>query len=117
MALIKRMMARSGVEISYWKITDWRTNQDARAMDIVLTPYISSQSRKDGFEPLRDEVRRVRATDWLDKDYNLLRSDYTDYFSPAALEKAAAEGKTIYNVMYEYVKEKAPEFSLAEDSL
>jgi hypothetical protein len=35
-------MAHSGIKISYWKITDWRVNQDARAMDIVLTPYISS---------------------------------------------------------------------------
>lgn len=116
MALIKSIMSRSGIEISYWKITDWRVNQDARAMDIILTPYISSQSRQEGFEPLRDEVRRVRANDWFDRDMILVRSDYTDYFSPAALKNAAAEGKTIYNLMYEYVKTHAPEFELAEDN-
>jgi hypothetical protein len=44
------------------------------------------------------------------------RSDYTDYFSPEALERAVKEGKTIYNVMYEYVKTHASEFELAEDS-
>lgn len=116
MALIKTIMAHSGIEISYWKITDWRVNQDARAMDIVLTPYISSQSRSDGYEPLRDEVRRIRATDHMDRNGNYIRTDYTDYFSPAALKNAAAEGKTIYNLMYEYVKTHAPEFELAEDN-
>jgi hypothetical protein len=53
----------------------------------------------------------------MDRNGNYIRTDYTDYFSPAALEKAAAEGKTIYNLMYEYVQTHAPEFELAENSL
>jgi hypothetical protein len=53
----------------------------------------------------------------MDRNGNYIRTDYTDYFSPAALEKAAAEGKTIYNLMYEYVQTHASEFELAENSL
>ena len=116
MALIKEIESRSGVKVSYWKITDWRINQSGHSVDIVLTPYISNEARLNGYEPLRDEVRKVRAIDYIGHDGQLVHSNYTDYFSPSALEKAAKEGKTIYNIMYEYVKTHAPEFELAEDS-
>ena len=117
MGLIKNITAKSGIVISYWKITDWKINQQAKAIDIVLTPYISNDKKLEGYDPLRDEVRKVRAMDHKNPEGIFNNSDYTDYFSPEALERAAKQGKTIYNVMYEYVKEKAPEFQLAEDSL
>lgn len=117
MGLIKEIEARSGITVSYWKITDWKISQSAEAIDIILTPYISNQIRKSGYDPVRDEIRKVRASNYYKGDGSLMnRTDYTDYFSPAALERAAKEGKTIYNVMYEYVKTHAPEFELAEDS-
>lgn len=117
MALIQEILTRSGIAVSYWKITDWKINQDAKAIDIILTPYVSNEMRKEGYDPVRDEVKKVRASDYyVDETSKFNRSDYTDYFSPAALEKAAKEGKTIYNVMYEYVKTHAPEFELAADS-
>ena len=117
MGLIKEIEARAGFVISYWKITDWKINQSAAAIDIILTPYVSNERKQEGYEPVRDEVRKVRASDYNKGDgYPHNRTDYTDYFSPLALEKAAKEGKTIYNVMYEYVKTHAPEFELAEDS-
>jgi hypothetical protein len=115
--LIKEIESGSGIIVSYWKITDWKINQTARAIDIILTPYISNEKRKEGYDPVRDEIRKVRASDYFKVEgYSYNRSDYTDYFSPAALERAAKEGKTIYNVMYEYIKTHAPEFELAEDS-
>ena len=118
MGLIKEIEAKSGIIISYWKITDWKISQASSSIDIILTPYVSNTARIDGYEPVRDEVRKVRASDYLPgKNHPLSRSQYTDYFSPEALEKAAKEGKTIYNIMYEYVKTYAPEFELAEDSL
>lgn len=117
MGLIKTISSKSGFNVSYWKITDWKINQTAKAIDIILTPYISNETRINGYEPVRDEVRKVRASDFYHGEgSNLNRNNYTDYFSPAALERAAKEGKTIYNVMYEYVKTHAPEFELAEDS-
>lgn len=117
MGLIKTIEAKAGFEISYWKITDWKINQNAKAVDIILTPYLSSQSRIMGYEPIRDEIRKIRVSDYyIQKDHPLNRFNYTDYFSPEALEKAAKEGKSIYNVMYEYVKIYAPEFNLAMDS-
>lgn len=117
MGLIKEIEARSGVTISYWKITDWKISQASAAADIILTPYISNEARLEGYEPMRDEVRKVRASDYYGGEgHPHNRTQYTDYFSPSALEKAAKEGKTIYNVMYEYVKTHAPEFDLAEDS-
>ena len=117
MGLYQQIMTRSGFIVSYWKITDWKINQNAQVAEIILTPYISNQTRQEGYDPVRDEVRKVRASDYHVQGGSLVdRSDYTDYFSPAALERAAKEGKTIYNVMYEYVKTHAPEFELAEDS-
>ena len=117
MGLIKEIETRSGIVVSYWKITDWKIHLTAKAIDIILTPYISNQSRKDGYDPVRDEIRKVRASDFYKMDNHPdNRTNYTDYFSPEALEQAAKEGKTIYNIMYEYVKTHAPEFELAEDS-
>lgn len=118
MGLVQQITTKSGFEISYWKITDWKISQAAKAADIILTPYISNKARLEGFEPVRDEVRKIRASDYyMGPQVPVNRTDYTDYFSPEALERAAKEGKTIYNVMYEYIKTHAPEFALAEDSL
>ena len=117
MALIKEIKTRSGIIVAYWKITDWKINQSAKSMDITLTPYVSSKTRADGYDPVRDEVRKIRATDYITKnDIGMSRTDYTDYFSPEALEKNAKDGKTVYHVMYDYIKEKQPEFISAVDS-
>lgn len=117
MGLIQPITTRLGITVSYWKISDWKINQSAKAIDIILMPYVSNELRQEGYDPVRDEIRKVRASDYFIHEGNSLnRTDYTDYFSPEALERAAKEGKTIYNVMYEYVKTHAPEFELAEDS-
>lgn len=116
MALKKELNTRSGFSVSYWKITDWKINQTAKSMDITLTPYISSQTRQDGYDPVRDEVLKVRATDYYVKEGSSInRTNYTDYFSPTALENAAKEGRSIYQVMYDYIKEHQKEFVDAED--
>ena len=116
MALKKEIKTRSGFSVSYWKITDWKINQTAKSMDITLTPYISSQTRQDGYDPVRDEVLKVRATDYYVKEGSLTnRTNYPDYFSPTALENAAKEGRSIYQVMYDYIKEHQKEFVDAED--
>lgn len=114
MALIKTIQTRSGITVSYWKITDWKINQSTKSADIVLTPYVSNEARKEGFEPLRDELRKIRAVDYAGK--HTIINDYTNWFSPEALEEAASKGKTIYNVMYDYVKFKDPEFQTAGDA-
>ena len=104
--------------VSYWKITDWKINQSAKSVDIILTPYISSQTRTGGYDPVRDEVRKIRATDYFVKDGSPVnRSDYTDYFSPNALENSAKDGKSIYHIMYNYIKECHQEFADAIDDL
>lgn len=115
MGLIKTIETGAGFSVSYWKITDWKISLSARAIDIILTPYISNEKREQGYEPVRDEIRKVRASDFQNRYGSYDRTDYTDYFSPEALERATKEGKTIYNVMYEYVKTHAPEFNLAID--
>lgn len=109
MALIHEIITKSGMTVSYWKITDWKINQNAKSVDITLTPYINTNLREAGYEPVRDEVRKIRATDYL------TRTDYTDYFSPTALEKQAKEGKSIYQIMYDYIKTHNKEFKGAKD--
>jgi hypothetical protein len=89
MGLNKEMIGKSGAIISYWKITDWRINQASKTADIMLTPYISNIAREEGYEPLRDEARRIRASDYILTTGEKIRTDYSDFFSPSALEKAA----------------------------
>lgn len=116
MGLIKKQETRAGFTVAYWKITDWKISLAAKSMDITLTPYISNELRKEGYDAVRDEVRKIRATDYfVAEGHKSNRTDYTDWFSPEALEAAAAQGKTVYNVMYDYIKEKHPEFAGALD--
>lgn len=116
MALYKEIKTKSGVPVSYWKITDWKINQNAKSVDMILTPYLNQNTRENGYEPLRDEVRKIRATDYFISEGNSMnRTDYTDYFSPTALEKAASDGKSIYQVMYDYIKLKNKDFTESED--
>lgn len=117
MAIIKSIETSSGISVSYWKITDWKINQYSKVMDITLTPYVSKEVREEGYEPVRDGTRKLRAADYfVAEGSSVNRTDYTDYFSPSALEKSAKEGKSIYNVMYEYIKEKYPEFADSIDN-
>ena len=109
MALIHEITTRSGMIVNYWKITDWKINQNAKSVDITLTPYVNTDLRNAGYEPVRDEIRKIRATDYLK------RTDYTDYFSPIALDKQAKEGKSIYHIMYDYIKSHNKEFKGAKD--
>lgn len=109
MALIHEITTRSGMIVDYWKITDWKINQNAKSADITLTPYVNTDLRDAGYEPVRDEIRKIRATDYL------TRTDYTDYFSPTALEKQAKEGKSIYHIMYDYIKSHSKDFKGAKD--
>lgn len=116
MALIKEMKTRSGIVVDYWKITDWKINQSSKSVDIILTPYVSSQTRQNGYDPVRDEVRKIRATDYGKEDSSLKRTDYTNYFSPSALDRYAEEGKSIYQVMYDYIKVHDSDFADAKDA-
>jgi hypothetical protein len=117
MALLKEITTGIGVTVAYWKITDWKINQASKAVDIILTPYLSEQARVNGYEPMRDAVIKIRATDYFFKENSPVnRTEYTDYFSPVALENAVAQGKSIYNVMYDYIKLYHPDFKDAEDN-
>ena len=113
MALKKKIKARAGFEMEYWKISDWHIKMAYRVMDITLTPYISSVTRESGMDPVNEEVRKIRVYDDVDK-VNPEKSvlNYTNYFSPEALERSKLD---IYKIMYQYIKDHVPEFEGAED--
>lgn len=111
MALQKTIMSRAGFEMSYWKITNWRPKIGQKAFDITLTPYISNQTRQDGLEAITTEQEIIKISDAP----NLGITNYTDYFSPEALERSALEGKDVYKIMYNYIKLKVSKFKDATD--
>ena len=116
MALLKEIETKSGVVVSYWKITDWKINMAAKSVDITLTPYVDTKTRQNGYEPVRDAVQKIRATDYYVKEGSPTnRTDYTDYFSPNALNEMAQNQKSIYQVMYEYIKSHVEDFKEAKD--
>jgi hypothetical protein len=87
MGLYQEITTRSGIVVSYWKITDWKINQNAKVAEIILTPYISKETRSEGYDAVRDEVRKIRASDYFaGEGASINRTDYTDFFSPQALE-------------------------------
>ncbi|MFY9263784.1 MAG: hypothetical protein WAO49_09170, partial [Arcanobacterium sp.] len=70
-------------------------------------------TREGGLSPINEESRKIRIYDRIDKlnpEKSIL--SYTDNFSPAALENA---DKSIYQLMYDYIKENVEEFEGAED--
>lgn len=102
MALNKTIKSRAGFDMSYWKITDWHVTIGQNTMSIDLTPYVSQETRIENLEPVYDERRKIR----------VFGEDYTNYFSPAALETSPDD---IYKIMYRYIKEKVAEFEGATD--
>ena len=113
MALNKTIVSRSGFEMSYWKITDWHIIISQNLLNIDITPYISQETRQNNLEPVHDERKKIRVIDKIDF-INPTNStyDYTSYFSPSALEQSNLD---IYKIMYNYIKEKVPEFQGAID--
>ncbi len=106
-------MSRAGFNMEYWRITDWHIRMTQNLMDITLTPYVSSQTREDGLEPINEEIRKIRVYDDIDK--NVPENStyvYTENFSPQALENAQID---IYKLMYEYIKNNVSEFEGAKD--
>lgn len=113
MALQKTIRSRAGFDMSYWKITDWRITMNTGNVDITLTPYISSETRIEGLDPVNEEARKIRAFNKIDKvDPTKSIYDYSNYFSPLALEVSDLD---IYKMMYKYIKEKVVEFEGAID--
>ena len=113
MALKKSIKSRAGFDMEYWRIGSWNINMSQGIMDITLIPYISSDTREGGLSPINEESRKIRIYDRIDKlnpEKSIL--SYTDNFSPAALENA---DKSIYQLMYDYIKENVEEFEGAED--
>lgn len=113
MAIRKTITSRAGFEMDYWKINSWNINMGKNIMDITLIPYISSDTREGGLEPINEEIRKIRIYDRIDKlnpEKTIL--NYTNNFSPAALENL---DKSIYQLMYDYIKENVKEFEGAED--
>lgn len=84
--------------MNYWKIASWNINLPQKTMNIDLVPYISKEFKSLGYEPVYDELRKIRITG----------AGYTDNFSPNALELATLD---IYKLMYNYIKTNVPEFS------
>ena len=108
MALNKIILSRSGFEMSYWKITDWNIKMSQKTMEITLTPFLSSETRIDGLEPIYDEIRRIRISDVESRrDPSLSTFDYTNNFGPVALESSNLD---IYKLMYLYIRKNVPEF-------
>ena len=102
MALHKTIISRAGFEISYWKITNWNIIMSSSIMGIDLTPYVSSETRHNGLDPVIEETRKIK----------IIKNNYINYFSPTALELSPDD---IYKIMYTYIKEKVPEFKEAID--
>lgn len=114
MALQKTIQSRAGFDMEYWKIASWYINMSQNIMDITLVPYISMETRGKGLMPIVEEARKIRIYDRIDK-FNPKKSqyDYTDNFSPEALEDSSLD---IYKLMYKYIKDNVEEFEGATDA-
>lgn len=114
MALYKEIAAKSGVVLRYWRIGRVEVDNEARLARLAVLPYVSAEARQQGLPYLAGEVRQliIKDYDFSGTEYESRSNlDYTQNFSPAALEKA---GKDLYKVAYGYLK-GLPSFAEAED--
>lgn len=92
-----------GVPEEYWKILKINIDIVNQFCDITIGAYYNQEARDNGSEPMN--LRKVRAK-WSDEEFN-------KYFSPKAL--SSFRGYNIYQVAYNYVKQKDEMFSKARN--
>lgn len=107
MALRKKMMTKLGVTANYWTISTIRIDKDAKTAEITLVPHLSDTAP--GVEFAKRSYR-VKDIVYQEPYEEKTSTDYTDFFSPRALD-----GKDIYDVAYQYVKTHIPDFAGAKD--
>lgn len=103
MALCKLIETKSGITISYWRIIGYRYNILIGLAEIEVIPYLDAAARAADKQPISNEGKAIRI---LGTDINAI--------GPDVLSAAAVDGKSIYNVLYTYLK-TTPEFEGAED--
>jgi hypothetical protein len=93
--LVKDQINQFGVQEEYWRILKINLDLRYRFCDITVGSYYDKNTREAGSEPMN--VKKIRAK-WSDDEFN-------KYFSPEAME-SNNENKNIYQIAYNYIKEK-----------
>lgn len=113
MALHKQVMLKSGIMISHWVIKELSIDRNEKRALIAIYPYISKEVMENGAVPIESERIVVRVEDleypagigWQNITH------YTKYFSPEA-----SDGKSIYDIAYNYLKSNIDFFRDAVDA-
>lgn len=103
MALQKDIVVESGITLSYWRIVEINVNQNEKNAKLVVYPYLSTYARISGKPPVYSEAKNIKVEDldYSDSDYEEMTNlDYTDHFSPDALNNY----ENIYVCAYNYLK-------------
>ena len=101
MALKKEMTVESGLTVSYWRITGFDLDNIRKEANIIVSPYISMETRLSGATPVKEYTRKFIARD--DEFDQNLSSDILEQYS-----------SNIYEYLYNYIK-TTPFFKGAED--
>ena len=112
MALLKEITTRYGITANYWVINEFNVDRSRGSLLVEIVPYVSQEAREAGASPIMTDKITVRVEDVIypEGSENESIPDYTDYFSPEALD-----GKDIYTVMYEYIRTHIGQFENAEN--
>lgn len=112
MALYLPKTTKEGVPVNYWVIDDVKIDRVNKRVDATVNPYFSQEARLAGANPITFAAVKIRVEDivYPSEKYGENSTDYTDYFSPSALE-----GQTLYQVVYNYIKTHDDRFKGATD--
>lgn len=114
MALLKPVTTKSGITLSYWRITYFDINSIKKEARITVSPYINAEARESGAEPVSEYEKKLffRNFDYSGTDYEeKTNMEFDDHFSADVLENYPGN---IYEYLYNYIK-TLPDFEGAED--
>lgn len=85
-----------GIEEGYWRIIGINMNLQYKYVDITMAGYSTQEARDEGKEPMN--TKKVRAK-WDEEEF-------AAFFAPDAPMMLADSQMNIYQIAYNYVKQK-----------
>lgn len=104
-------ITKIGIPATYWKINEITLKEIDKTCIIKLAGYMSLKAFNNGSQPI--EILTFDLYTWIQNDEIL----FDKLFSEEALKREMLNGKTLYDVAYDFIIEQDPDFKSEDISI